>query len=716
MHRAAVVPPAGSAPPVSAHVLQDLADVELGKRLQSRLATLGISAGSVQVEVRANANSDATSASRTFTLTITGKLQLNLGSLFNILIHSFLKQHTQITSIERRVSFHAAPSSSASAAKSVDGKAVLSNERIVDSAPILALKVAHLAKLLTASNHTVVYAGEALCQGSAPAIPTRAMTAPMSTPPAHSSLLEELAAPHPPSVLARWVRNGTIRHIISESTDGFFNVTAQQSKSSSLASRLSSGRNEESMSDDEDVHSVVSSSSSSSTSSVDEQPLTSDQLSELYGNKFKEECTAAGGCSGNGSGGATAVYYRDFEVRQMRFGALQQHGSTSPTSVSADSHLTGRLCTYCSSPLRDTLVEWNESLPRGTLQRAVTLAAQAELSLILGSQLLVTPTCDMPQLSSASSQMVIVSPFATAKDAECLEAGGVLIRKEPAVVLAELDALLKKQSAGKSSSAVRKAMKATIVRKGSATTATPAIAVASSSNAAASVADAIPAMSRDASGSSVLARNLSIPNTWTKRSNSGSSQTVQQQQMEAARKRKSLMHFAQRRGADLNRGSSGLLRTFSNSNAFSKPAMLRAATAAAGLMSSRSASNPMRLSAALPPFPLLDDDDDRDGMVNGVRIPAASAPSRAWTEDVSMVEKLSLRQQTTNTMPAVGSGALLFPEATLGLPSLPTVSSPVFLASRGCSLEPPSQWIHFATPQQLADSGVDPDVVMNSSA
>jgi mono-ADP-ribosyltransferase sirtuin 6 len=95
------------------------------------------------------------------------------------------------------------------------------------------------------------------------------------------------------------------------------------------------------------------------------------KLAELHGNIFTESCRKCG-----------TVYHRDFEVEL----------------ATSKAHETGRMCEDpgCSQPLYDSIVHFGESLPWRDLCMANAKFTSADLTIVLGSSLLVTPACDLP--------------------------------------------------------------------------------------------------------------------------------------------------------------------------------------------------------------------------------------------------------------------------------------------------------------------------------
>jgi len=175
-------------------------------------------------------------------------------------------------------------------------------------------------------------------------------------------------------------------------------------------------------------------------------------------------------------------------------------------------------------------------------------------------------------------------------------------------------------------------------------------------------------------------------------------------------------HFSLRRGSNhLSLAASGL----------GKPDMLRASTAAPSLLSMDPArrATPMRLSAALPPFPCLDDCDEDDDAV-----PPPGAPCRAYSEQPAPLQYRAMRSlsRLSSVSSSAARGSMDDAGATVsgssasnstslllmlqGLPSLPstpspdhtdTLSSPNFYRS----LSPPPELFTPCTP--MASTGQD---------
>jgi len=112
-------------------------------------------------------------------------------------------------------------------------------------------------------------------------------------------------------------------------------------------------------------------------------------FSELHGNTNLEYCEKCG-----------QQYLRDFKIKR-----LQRY-----------SKLTGRKCTKgkCKGRLLDSDIMFGESLPMKPLKDGFDNAEKADLCLVLGSSLTVTPAADMPRtVGVRGKNLVIVNLQAT---------------------------------------------------------------------------------------------------------------------------------------------------------------------------------------------------------------------------------------------------------------------------------------------------------------
>ncbi|NWI11340.1 SIR6 deacetylase, partial [Crypturellus soui] len=121
-----------------------------------------------------------------------------------------------------------------------------------------------------------------------------------------------------------------------------------------------------------------------------------DKLAELHGNMFVEECVKCG-----------KQYVRDAVVGSM---------GLKPT---------GRLCSVtkgrglraCRGKLRDTILDWEDSLPDRDLTLADEACRKADLSITLGTSLQIKPSGNLPLITKKrGGKLVIVNLQATKHD------------------------------------------------------------------------------------------------------------------------------------------------------------------------------------------------------------------------------------------------------------------------------------------------------------
>lgn len=98
-----------------------------------------------------------------------------------------------------------------------------------------------------------------------------------------------------------------------------------------------------------------------------------DRISELHGNSNREHCKDCG---------------KDY-IRDFRAVGTYEKGD--------DDHATGRKCAKCGGTLYDTIINFGESLPERALSLARKHASKADLCLVLGSSLTVTPANEIPE-------------------------------------------------------------------------------------------------------------------------------------------------------------------------------------------------------------------------------------------------------------------------------------------------------------------------------
>jgi NAD+-dependent protein deacetylase sirtuin 6 len=107
-----------------------------------------------------------------------------------------------------------------------------------------------------------------------------------------------------------------------------------------------------------------------------------ENLSELHGNAYKEDCIK---CENE--------HFRDFDV--------------TSTVEEPWTHLTGRHCDNCKGMLRDTVVAFGEMLPVKELTKAVSHSEKAELTIVLGSSMRVAPACNLPFKNKKSKNVIV---------------------------------------------------------------------------------------------------------------------------------------------------------------------------------------------------------------------------------------------------------------------------------------------------------------------
>lgn len=115
-----------------------------------------------------------------------------------------------------------------------------------------------------------------------------------------------------------------------------------------------------------------------------------DKLAELHGNSFREICSSCG-----------AEYIRDFEIETI---GMKQ---------------TSRRCSSlkCGAKLKDTVLDWEDALPRKEMDPAEEHCKKADVVLCLGTSLQITPACNLPLKSiRGGGKMVIVNLQKTPKD------------------------------------------------------------------------------------------------------------------------------------------------------------------------------------------------------------------------------------------------------------------------------------------------------------
>ncbi|KAF4984867.1 hypothetical protein FZEAL_20 [Fusarium zealandicum] len=109
-----------------------------------------------------------------------------------------------------------------------------------------------------------------------------------------------------------------------------------------------------------------------------------DMISELHGNSNRECCRDCG-----------KEYIRDFR-------AVATYEKT------VRDHRTGRKCALCGGVLHDSIINFGEDLPAESFHLAHRNAKKADLCLVLGSSLTVTPANEIPEVSGLKKNAKLV--------------------------------------------------------------------------------------------------------------------------------------------------------------------------------------------------------------------------------------------------------------------------------------------------------------------
>lgn len=123
----------------------------------------------------------------------------------------------------------------------------------------------------------------------------------------------------------------------------------------------------------------------------------SKQISELHGNGNIEICENCG-----------QKYFRDLSCYRMKKGA---------------DHWTGRHCDRagCRGRLLNSTIDFGQSLPQDPMERGFENAEKADLCMVLGSSLTVSPACNMPETTMKNGKdLIIVNLQTTPYTRDCL--------------------------------------------------------------------------------------------------------------------------------------------------------------------------------------------------------------------------------------------------------------------------------------------------------
>jgi NAD-dependent SIR2 family protein deacetylase len=110
------------------------------------------------------------------------------------------------------------------------------------------------------------------------------------------------------------------------------------------------------------------------------------QISELHGNTNLEYCSKC-----------KKEYLRDYSA-------------SASYRFSVHDHRTGRMCVApgCGAPLLDSIINFGENLPEVPLERAMDQSNKADLHIVLGSSLTVSPACNLPKATAKHGGKLVI--------------------------------------------------------------------------------------------------------------------------------------------------------------------------------------------------------------------------------------------------------------------------------------------------------------------
>ncbi|KAL9624125.1 MAG: hypothetical protein Q9160_001647 [Pyrenula sp. 1 TL-2023] len=117
-----------------------------------------------------------------------------------------------------------------------------------------------------------------------------------------------------------------------------------------------------------------------------------DKISELHGNSNREYCKDCGKEYIRGACPDSGISIPPRCSHYVDFRAVATYEKT------VRDHRTGRKCARCGGALHDSIVNFGESLPAQPQERAFSHAKKADLCLVLGSSLTVTPANEIPEI------------------------------------------------------------------------------------------------------------------------------------------------------------------------------------------------------------------------------------------------------------------------------------------------------------------------------
>jgi len=160
-----------------------------------------------------------------------------------------------------------------------------------------------------------------------------------------------------------------------------------------------------------------------------------EKLAELHGNCFMERCSKCGGET-----------VRDFEMESVGFKytgrrcmrKVEQQSNDKKNKKRSNNEeekeelgiKSGSSGHVCNGRLRDTVLDWEDSLPADELKLAQQHADQADLAICLGTSLQITPACNLPLRTirnNGGGKLVVVNLQKTKHDRKAVDSGGLVI-------------------------------------------------------------------------------------------------------------------------------------------------------------------------------------------------------------------------------------------------------------------------------------------------
>jgi NAD-dependent SIR2 family protein deacetylase len=109
----------------------------------------------------------------------------------------------------------------------------------------------------------------------------------------------------------------------------------------------------------------------------------------LHGNCYKEICHTC-----------NRIYLRNFSTISRTNRQIYRN---------EDRHLTDRKCEDCNVHLYDTTVAFGENLPEDELTKATQHSKKADLVLVLGTSMRVSPACNLPLYNLKKGGKMVIS-------------------------------------------------------------------------------------------------------------------------------------------------------------------------------------------------------------------------------------------------------------------------------------------------------------------